>query len=257
MMRFTKIKLGLSGLLMIFSILSFCQGSNSIYDISNVKKKAIKNYVLTPGVHNEVFMMQNNKPWKVRVSIPKKKLDEKYPLVLALHWAGDQSVYKTFSDCLVFPALDTLNAIFVVPTSGHLHWIDSTNEKRVIDLIKKIKKFWPVDDQKIMVIGYSNGGIGSWIYADKYSNIFSVAVAMAGQYNTGKIKIPTYVIHGKSDELFNVSEVQKTMQESKALGSEIDFTVMDKFTHFMACAYKDILLEKVLHIKNNIFKDNH
>ncbi|MCG2462730.1 dienelactone hydrolase family protein [Flavobacteriaceae bacterium F89] len=220
-----------------------------------VKKSEIKKIAMDAGIHDYALKMTNGKKWDVRILIPIMGKEQKYPLVLALHWAGDQEAYRTYSECLVFPAFQNINTFIVVPTSDGSHWIDPKTETRVIDLLRKLKIRFPIAKDQIVVTGYSNGGIGSWKYAEAYPNLFSAAIPMAGYYEKKKIRIPVYTIHGEKDELFKVSIVQNAMAQSKKMGSPIDLSIVKGLSHYMACSYTDVLHEKALHLQETIFKN--
>lgn len=213
-------------LLFISGYLS-CKTSNS--SISN--KNNIENFTLRKGKFDQSFTVGNSSKWNIKLSIPKIEQDQRYPLILALHWAGNLTAYQAYADCLAFPALDTLQGIIVAPSSDGMHWTAPINEHRIIELLTEIKKHWPVLENQIIVTGYSNGGIGSWFLADKYPELFSAAIPIAGYYRPTKLKIPMYVIHGKTDELFKVGEVENAVKLSQKKGSKIDLKLMDNFSH--------------------------
>lgn len=234
----------------VFFITSFKIGYAQVATTSDfnpvVKKKSIKKMPFKEGQYDISFELTNNENWPMKISIPKIEEDESVSLILALHWAGDQETYKEYGDCLVFPALDTLNGIIVVPSSDYGNWMDPKNEERVIDFIHKAIKFWPIAKNKIIITGYSNGGIASWNYASKYPKLFSAGIPMAGSYVSSKIKVPLYVIHGEEDELFNCDDVQSTIESSVKQGSIINLKIVNKLSHYMACNYVETLKETAL-----------
>lgn len=133
-----------------------------------VTKKAIKEIKLQSGIQDLALSTKNGQSWNMKVSIPDTIIED-IPLIIALHWAGGESTYQEYADCLAFPSLDTLCAIIVAPSDDGLHWSSPINEARVIDLVNKLKKYWQVDKHKVIVTGYSNGGIGTWQYVVNYS----------------------------------------------------------------------------------------
>jgi len=252
----SKIIKALLPLLLVFPcLLGVAQIEKPEIAIPVVKRSEIKKISLEAGTHDYALEMTNGKKWNVRILVPEIKKEQKYPLVLALHWAGDKEAYKIYSDCLVFPAFEKIKAFIVVPSSDGIHWIHPNNENRVIDLLRKLKKQFPIAKEQIVVTGYSNGGIGSWKYAEAYPKLFSAAIPMAGYYEKEKIQIPVYIIHGEKDELFNVHTVQNAMGQSKKMGSKIDITIVKDLSHYMACSYIDILREKALHLQETIFNN--
>jgi len=226
---------------LLFNLSAFTQTEIMTPTYPVVKKSIIKEYQLKEGVHDLSLEMDNGKSWEMQLSIPKMKEGEEVPLVIALHWAGGGKTYKEFSDCLAFPALDFMNAIIVAPSAEGGRWIDDNNEKRVMHLIKLITKHWPVDDQKIILTGYSNGGIGTWYLAQKYPKIFAAGLPIAGFYHPEKVKVPLYILHGEADELFKWREVDLAITSAINFGSPIKYKSIPEFTHYMACSYTDEL----------------
>lgn len=221
----------------------------------DIEYSSVKKYELHKGRHLVNFNLNNGNYIDISLSIPEIILEKKVPLIIALHWAGGLNTYKTYSECLAFPALEFMNAIVVAPSDHGLHWVDKQNEKKLIKLIDSIIKHWPIDPSKIIITGYSNGGIASWFYAEKYSKIFRAAIPMSGTYDAAKIEIPLYVIHGKKDELFNFYKVQNTISQSIVKGSKIQLTLIEDYSHFMGCYYTEALHKIAQQLEKEIFKN--
>lgn len=258
----TMIQLSIFESKFLFLLFIFLLQGNSVFSQTEqmsqnhpvVKKTAIKQFELKIGIYDTFFPLTNKEEWAMKISIPELQPNEKVPLVIALHWAGDKETYKEFSDCLAFPALDSLNAIIIAPSSNGKHWIDPEMEARVIKLIKQVKQYWPIDEEKVLITGYSNGGIGSWEYAKKYPKLFSAAIPMACYYTPSKLKIPIYAIHGAEDELFNATEMKTVLETSIKEGSSIEYEVIPNFSHYMACAYAEVLKQNTLKMKADLWE---
>ncbi len=180
------------------------------------------------------------KVWEMRVQFPKKKSGSK-TLVIALHWAGGE-VYEEYSKCLAEPGLADLDAVVIVPDGEGVLWTAMYNEKKVMKLVELAKRYWNIDQENVIVTGYSNGGIGSWFFADRYPKVFSAAIPIASIYTLEEeIKIPMYVIHGEKDELFEVGETENLVNNAQKLGSKIKYRRVPEFTHYMACDYVEEL----------------
>lgn len=237
----------------LFNYSCFAQTESCCMNYPIVKKSAIKNFELKEGIFDHAFHLTNDEKWNMKISVPDIKEAEKVPLVIALHWAGDHEAYKEFSNCLAFPALDFLNAIIIAPSAEGRHWIEPMNEKRVIALIKQVRKYWPIDSEKIIVTGYSNGGIGTWHYAKIYPKLFCAALPMSGHYQAKHIKVPLYVLHGEKDELFKVEEVEEVLKNAIKKGSQIRYEIIPNFTHYAACSFVDELKKMAKWMKADIW----
>ncbi len=221
-----------------------------------VKNSSIKKIKLAEGVFDQKFVLTNNQHWDVAVAVPKIEKDKKVPLILALHWAGGGNTYKEYSNCLAFPSLEPLNGIIIAPSAEGKHWVDKSMEIRVIKLIKKLIKYWPINPEKVIVTGYSNGGIGSWYYAKKYPKLFAASLPIAGSYTADNIKVPLYVLHGGNDELFNPTKVEKALTNSIKQGSKITYKIIDNLTHYSACSYT-VEAKLMIHKMNTEVLNNH
>ena len=224
------------------------QEVNTVPTYPIIKNKEIKNFTVQTGTWDTSFKMTDGTDWNMFVSIP-KEIDQQLPLIIALHWAGDAVTYREFFTCLVQPAFKNTNAVVVAPSSNGIHWIFPNNEKRVVRLVKQLIKYWPIDPKKVVVTGYSNGGISSWQLAKKFPKLFCAAIPMAGSYTLDPIKIPVYAIHGTKDEVFPLHQVQNQLAQSSKKGSLIKLYKMQR-SHYQACAYPFKLQEVFEEIKS-------
>jgi len=219
--------------LLVFSPCSeFEKDSNTELDryFSKAQKKK--------GKHDFVVNKNLKNPHNLRLKVPGVSDENDSPLILALHWAGGRETFKEFDDCLISPAFDTLNSYIIIPDAELQSWHSPMNEKKIMELLKYANKNWNIDKRKVIVTGYSNGGISSWYFAQKYSTIFTAAIPIAGYYeNDSKIDIPTYVIHGEKDELFPIDQIKRTVKSSNKNGSEIILKINAQRGHREACLY--------------------
>ena len=205
-------------------------------DVSR-SEKSFSRIKVKEGTRDVSLTNAYNKRWKMRVNFP-KTTEEKTGLIIALHWAGGDNAYREFNDCLILPGLKALNTIIVSPQDENQLWSTGNNIDKVIFIVENSQKYWNVDPEKIAVVGYSNGGNGSWYYAQHYPELFSAAIPMASAYPVNqKIEIPLYVIHGANDELFRLDRTKKYIDRTKHQGTELIWVVNDKLSHFEGCAY--------------------
>lgn len=216
---------------------------------------------LTPGIHDVSLEILNGVIYRFRYIVPTALPGEKRPMVLALHGAsgGNAEAYKATA-CLVEPGLASLNAFILSPGGGEGLWYEPYYQELVGTLIFLAKKYWPIVVNKIAVTGYSNGGNGSWFFAESQAATFSASIPLASSYNimnpnnTGrKINIPMYVIHGQNDELFPVAQTQAWVQASQAAGSNITFVIAPGLTHYKPCDYVPYLQQAASWLKNTIW----
>lgn len=189
------------------------------------------------GTRDVTLINDFNKRWKMRVNFP-EETQEKNSLIIALHWAGGGNTYKEFNDCLALPGLEALNAIIVSPEGENQLWSTGNNVEKVLSIITNAQKYWNVNPEKIAITGYSNGGNGSWYFAQHHPKLFSAAIPMVSAYPINqKIEIPLYIIHGAKDELFELATTKKWVGKTKEAGTDLILVVNDQLSHFEGCAY--------------------
>ncbi len=216
---------------------------------------------LSPGIHDVELEMTGGVTYKFRIIAPTRAANEKRPMILALHGAsgGSQDAYKATA-CYVEPGLASLNAFILSPYGGAGLWYESYFDQEVQTLMMLVKKYWPIELNKVAVTGISNGGNGCWYFAETQPTMFSAAIPMATSYNIlnpdnsgRKINIPLYVIHGQNDELFPLAQTQSWVQASQAAGSNITFVVAPGLGHYVPCSYTPYLQQGANWLKNTIW----
>ncbi len=201
---------------------------------------------LLPTSHNGIFELSNGTSWNYRITASIEIQSSKVPLVIALHWGGAEGTFQSYSACLAEPAFEKLPCILFAPEDRSLGWSAEENRVLIERFIQLAIKHWPIDPERIVITGYSNGGIGTWNYINEIPEYFSAAIPMAGSYSgSKKIDLPVYAIHGSNDELFPASAALDVINQSIQLGSSIEWVVADGLDHYGACEYVPYLQEAV------------
>ncbi len=184
--------------------------------------------------------------WTFRVIVPADASESnKRPLVVRLHGAAGtiNSDYHKFTECLTEPGFESLNPVILSLNSDGFPWIDIPNQNKVLTLTELVKTNLPVDQDKVVITGYSDGGNGSWFFAQFHPESFSASIPVASSYNTdrpavsAKIKIPVYVIHGSEDQLFILDNTVNYVNSTIAAGSDVEFVIAEGLEHFNPCTY--------------------
>lgn len=210
-----------------------------------------KNLIVNTGV-NDFSLESNNENffWDFRIIAPDgASSSNKRPLIISLHGdaTSNSDAYKATA-CLVQPGVEDLNAYIISPSSKGFLWYDAPNQNQILALLDLVKSNLHIDETKVVITGYSDGGNGSWFFAQYYSSSFSASIPMASSYNpintnnvVQKINIPMYVIHGSADSLFPVEITEGYVNETNAAGSDIDFVIADGLIHTAPCDYVSYL----------------
>lgn len=223
-----------------------------------------QNLDIKPGINDLVLeSIVEGVFWNFRIIAPSDALQtNKRPLILSLHGGAlniSPEAHKS-TNCLVEPAFEGLNAYIISPNSDGYLWYEQQNQIQVSALMDLAKSFLFVDENKVVVTGYSDGGTGSWFYAEYYPELFSAAIPMASSYNpeksngvVPKINIPLYVIHGENDELFSLTQTEEWVNQSKNAGTSIEFVIASGLTHYEYCDYVGYLTTATNWLQNEVW----
>lgn len=227
-------------------------------------REDFNNLVINDGIND--LRLESNNPnffWDFRIIAPiGANTSNRRPLIISLH--GDATIdsniaYKATA-CLAEPGLESLGAYIISPSSKGFLWFDAPNQNQIIALVDLAKSRFPIDADKVAVTGYSDGGNGSWFFAQYYTNLFSASIPMASSYNpingagvVQKIDIPMYVIHGSEDALFPIAITEGYVEGSNAVGSNIEFVVADGLIHTAPCDYVSYLEDAALWLSSDIW----
>ena len=231
----------LASILIIFTACKESPTESQIELNPLLTEEMVRDVSLDPGITVGVINMLGSVDWSYALSVPEIDGDKKVPLIIGLHWwEGNEG--EQYLRCLADPGFKKLNAIIFAPDAGDYYFWEEANYSLILTLIEYAKKYWPIDENKIIVSGYSNGGIATWFFGINYPEIFSAAIPMASYYDYNKkLKIPFYVVHSESDELFPLAATEDIVNLLSNKGSDIQLQVMDGLSHYTSCSYNTSL----------------
>ncbi len=240
-------------------LLSCKSGLNTMVTKSysnSINEESFLSIPLIPGNRISQLKINTHKSdWNYDLTIPKIYKNKKAPLFIVLHGGVGSKNYTKFSSCLVVPGLKDSEGFIFSPSGAWRTWTFDYLEKRILDFITLAKKHWPIDPNKIVLVGYSNGAIAGWQYAKDHSNIFSAMILMGSNCKVReKLNIPIYVIHGTKDNFFPIKKVRKRIIEAKRLGCDITFVEAEGKTHIKACEYTDVLKSSISWLNTEVWK---
>jgi predicted peptidase len=196
-----------------------------------------------PGLHREVAPDTNQ---RYVLSIPDNYGGEQpVPLVLVLHyaWAGSLPDFygQELLENVVHPALRDLGALMVAPDCLHRDWTNPESEAEVNHLLDFIDGTYGVDRGKVIVTGYSLGGIGTWYMAACNQARFAAALPMAAivprEAMEADWSVPLYVIQSAADEIVPFELTERSVRRLQKSGVAIEFVVLEGVTHFETGRY--------------------
>ncbi len=194
---------------------------------SNQMKPGIKHKVLRPG----------RRRYTISIS-PGYSREKLNPLILVLHYDGHGSAF--FGELillgLIEPAFKELDPIIVAPDCPSRDWTQPESERLVIDLLDSLPAEYNIDPERILITGYSLGGMGTWHFAARYPERFRAAIIMAGRppENVSAIdwQIPLMVIHGRNDEIVPINATNNAVFALEERNVDITFRVLEGVTHY-------------------------
>lgn len=201
--------------------------------------------------------------------------EKRYPLILSLHGAGgkgndNKKNLKIWNGVLAEESLRKKHPCFVVapqsPTGWRIpdsapndsreklssypeawrkvvdsgrNWLDDIPEGRlqtVFDLIDSLAKQYPVDPDRVYVLGHSMGGFGTFesiaLQPDRFAAAIPSAGGMLPWHDSKKItNIPIWAFHGDQDTTVPIGLTQVVFEQMKELKGNMKFTDLGGVGH--------------------------
>lgn len=164
------------------------------------------------------------------------------PLVLALHPGGTKTPYYgvQYMEHIFLPGLRGLDPIMIAPDCPTAAWSDPAAEQAVMALIDKVRGAYAIDRRRIVVVGFSLGGRGTWFMSSRRPDLFTAAIVMAGATDEPLerlARIPTYVIHSRADERVPFPPAEKRAIELEQLHRVVKFDAIEGAGHYDMISY--------------------
>jgi len=178
----------------------------------------------------------------------KTVMPQKYPLVLFLHGAGErgndnQLQLNYISDVVKTQWFKQYNAVVLAPQCPKgKRWVEvdwglpshtmpgqpSEPMRLTMQLLDSIIKKYPVDTNRIYVVGLSMGGFGVWDALARYPDKFAAGVPICGGADTATAaqiaRIPVWVFHGSNDRVVKVSRSRDMVNALRKHGGKPIYT---------------------------------
>tara|TARA_R110001599_G_scaffold327339_1_gene540261 strand:+ start:611 stop:1402 length:792 start_codon:yes stop_codon:yes gene_type:complete len=217
---------------------------------------------LSPGVKDHSIEVAANVFWTFRLVVPELETGETAPLFIDMHGesGGAANAHQTSYDCYLEEGLEGLKAFMLIPNAGQEQWYDQNNQVQIQSLISLAKDYLSVDPNKVVAMGYSNGGNATWLFTDNAPQLFSAGIAMASSYSTRnqdgsfrKINVPLYVIHGSDDQLFPIETTKAWVDGSISAGSDITFVEATGLGHYEPCNYVPYVKDAITWLQTTVW----
>jgi Predicted peptidase len=167
--------------------------------------------------------------------------DEKYPLVIFLHGAGERGSDVEKLKVHGIPKLVSEGKAFefiaVAPQCPEDKWWGGFVEDEFENLLRESIADYRVDTSRIYLTGLSMGGFGTWYYGAKFNKAFAALAPICGGLNASNINleiykdIPMWVFHGAKDSTVPLSESSDLVNALNELDANVKFTVYPEAEH--------------------------
>ncbi len=173
---------------------------------------------------------------------------KEYPLLTILHGAGERGNDNKNQLINMVPEMFNqegskyMDAIIICPQcpSHPNQWVDtpwtdgnysissvgeSDELKAVVALVTKARKELSVDSNRVLVMGLSMGGFGTWDLLMRHSDIFTRAVCLCGGGDPSQaeklINIPIWAVHSSNDGIVPYEGTKEMCEAIKNAGGEL------------------------------------
>jgi predicted peptidase len=200
----------------------------------------------------KIFLTSNNDTLRYRELLPENyQPQQKYPLVLFLHGAGErgsdnQAQLMHGSRMFTNPVhREKYPAIVLFPqcpaglrwtfansplgnTNANAAFTNSSVLQAVKDLLDQTIAKGNIDTDRIYIMGLSMGGFGTYEMVCRYPDVFAAAIPICGRSDpeqlratAGKVKFRIY--HGDRDDTVPVETSRDAYRALKAYGANVEY----------------------------------
>jgi len=215
---------------------------------------AMQSLATSPGIHELELTRGSDPTILYTLSIPEgTTADEPRPLVIALHFGGQTGRHfgRGVLTSLVEPGLRELKPIIAAPDSPGRGWTNPESEKAVLDLLDFMLANYPVDPDRVVLTGYSLGGMGTWYIASRNEARFSAAIPVAGaprgtseQELRTFVELPLYAIHSRADTVVPLAPTEEAFTKLRSWeAAKVELKLAADVSHYNTPAFVPYLRE--------------
>lgn len=166
-----------------------------------------------------------------------------YPLLIFLHGAGergtDNRLQLTHGKPFMRKAAAEYGSFVLAPQcppdgiwSGR-HWTEKSHVlskepprqmRLLVELLEKLQKDYPIDSDRLYIMGLSMGGFGTWDIIQRYPQRFTAAAPICGGGDEESaahiVSVPIWVFHGDADAAVPVARSREMIKALKSAGGK-------------------------------------
>ncbi len=200
----------------------------------------------SPRFEQRTFKTPDGSTMRYGLSVPGNyTASQPRPLVVALHPGGSGPYYGDgFMRNIFLPGLRDLSPIMIAPDVPGRTWAEPRAEQAVMSLVAAITRQFSIDTRRILVVGFSMGGAGTWYLSSRQADRFTAAIVMAGRTEeplATLAKIPTYVIHSRADEVVPFAQAEQRFKALEEMDRPVAFDALTGISHYSMGSYIESL----------------
>lgn len=170
--------------------------------------------------------------------------DERLPLIVVLHGASQKSVFSmAFAD----PQMQAHTRAFVLAPDAALRrqwatprapgWIQGAPEELdwAIAVTRDIAARYPIDRDRIYIVGASQGGVGVFGALARHPGLFAAGLSWAGAWDAHEAgaldRARVWALHGQDDQIVPPRYSAETTRAIHHLGGDARLTLISDVGH--------------------------
>jgi len=163
--------------------------------------------------------------------------DSLVPLIVSLH--GKSLSGSNIRDVTKYGTMYAINDGLKLPAyviAPQCPMGQGWNPDRIMSIVDDVCANYPIDTNRIYVLGMSMGGYGTFDFVGTYPDKVAAAIAICGggkqQMASNLCKVPLWVIHGTSDVDVPISQSRVMVSAIKSKSSKnLHFTELPRIGH--------------------------
>ena len=189
--------------------------------------------------------LSNKESWQLGTHIPVQHPDSTYPLIIYLHGGINTTrADKGKESYTMMSFLYDSIPCFVASPSGNRNarWWEPRGIERILFTLRFMLLNYPIDPQRIILAGVSDGGTATFALASLPNSPFSDYWAISGfppllpqlgvDLNIELLKKRSfYMANGGNDRLYPTEQIQQFVTQAQNAGISIDFSFYPKAEH--------------------------
>jgi predicted esterase len=158
-------------------------------------------------------------------------LDDAAPLVIALHGAGgdENMFFDAYGQGAIKREADRRGFLVASPATFYF----AANGKNLKPLLADLSRDYPVDADRVYVLGHSMGGAAAAVQARENADVLAAACCIAGGRGFGGAKgtAPTLVVAAELDAIVPAAAVEGGARAAIASGLPVEFRLSPNYGH--------------------------